>query len=586
MEIAQLIVNHLPVGVSLLDEELRFILVNERQAHINGIDAQHTIGLSLSEALPTLPDTLEASCRRVLATGKEESGSLVHVTTPASQLEQIWKIGYHPLLIGTPPRKVVMVTVEEVTEQALLDAQIRERDDRTRRVLDNLFAFVGVLAPDGTLIEANKAPLQAAGIQLEEVRGQKFWDTYWWSYDPAVQKRLKKAVSRAIAGETSRYDAVVRMANDTRMPIDFMLAPLRNEKGQITHLIPSAIDIQQRVASEQALRENEALLRNVFDNAADGLMMVADKGIIELINQRMIDLCGYSRQELIGASTELLVPEEERPDHVLVRQRFQESIHPGVVGDRRPMQLRSKGGEVFPVEVGFTRITTSKGSRMLATVVDVRVQEKHRRMLQESLAEKTALLNEVHHRVKNNLQIVVSLLSMQAIQAPPEASEVLSICRHRVHTMALIHQLLYEQSNFASLDVRRYLQQLMNLLSESLSLGSRIGLELDVAPLSLNMQKIVPLGLLVNELVMNSAKHAFPSGWQGVPQVRLELTEKNGEVLVEISDNGSGIPSTMDPKQVRSLGLQMIPLFVSQLGGTWELHRSPGTTWRIRFPLD
>jgi hypothetical protein len=94
-------------------------------------------------------------------------------------------------------------------------------------VLDSLFAFVQVLEPDGTLIDADPAPLEAAGIQLAEVRGRKFWDCYWWAHDSAVRDRLREAVERAAAGRVSRYDVVVRMAADTRMTIDFMLAPLR-----------------------------------------------------------------------------------------------------------------------------------------------------------------------------------------------------------------------------------------------------------------------------------------------------------------------------------------------------------------------
>jgi PAS domain S-box-containing protein len=159
------------------------------------------------------------------------------------------------------------------------------------RIMNNLFAFVGVLGVDGTLIDANCAPLDAAGIEIEEVRGKKFWDCYWWSYAEDVRERLREACGRAAAGEVVRYDAVVRMKGDTRMTIDFQVSPLRDATGRITHLIPTAVDITERVRAEEELRESERraqeaarrateerqLLDAVLDAAPAGII-VADAG--------------------------------------------------------------------------------------------------------------------------------------------------------------------------------------------------------------------------------------------------------------------------------------------------------------------
>ncbi len=129
-----------------------------------------------------------------------------------------------------------------------------------RSVLDSLFAFVGVLTPDGTLIAANRAPLEAAGITFEDVFGRKFWDCYWWDYDPQVQGQLRDACERATRGEMSRYDVPVRMAGSTLMMIDFMLNPMRDANGNVAYLIPSAVDISQRTFAEEG---REKLMRQV-----------------------------------------------------------------------------------------------------------------------------------------------------------------------------------------------------------------------------------------------------------------------------------------------------------------------------------
>lgn len=150
--------------------------------------------------------------------------------------------------------------LRDITEHKRAEQVVRESEQFTRRVLNNLFAFVGVLELDGTLIEANEAPLQAAGISRDEVVGRKFWDCFWWNYSTEVQDQLRDAWRRAGRGELVRYDVPVRIAGDTRMMIDFQLAPLRNAQGEITHLIPSAMDITDRKAAEEAIqRLNEEL---------------------------------------------------------------------------------------------------------------------------------------------------------------------------------------------------------------------------------------------------------------------------------------------------------------------------------------
>jgi PAS domain S-box-containing protein len=150
----------------------------------------------------------------------------------------------------------VYALVQDITEAKQAEAAVHESESRLRRVLDQLFAFVGVLSPDGVLVDINRAPMEAAGIDAEDVLGKPFWDTYWWSYDREVQARLKDAVTRAAAGETVRYDVPICMAGRTLLTVDFQIAPLRDERGQITHLIPSATVIEDRV---RAQRELEAL---------------------------------------------------------------------------------------------------------------------------------------------------------------------------------------------------------------------------------------------------------------------------------------------------------------------------------------
>jgi PAS domain S-box-containing protein len=144
----------------------------------------------------------------------------------------------------------------ESSERKRAEEAIRQSELRTRRVLDNLFAFVGVLTPEGVLIEANRAPLETAGIRLEDVYGKRLEDTYWFNYSPQVQRQLREAIEKAAKGDPSRYDVDVRMKDGKLMTIDFMIAPMRDEQGRMTHLVPSAVDITGRREMEEALRRS------------------------------------------------------------------------------------------------------------------------------------------------------------------------------------------------------------------------------------------------------------------------------------------------------------------------------------------
>jgi len=143
--------------------------------------------------------------------------------------------------------------VSDVTDHKLYELELADREAHLRRVIDNMLGFVGVLDPDGTLLEANATALKSGDVQREDEIGKKFWDCYWWNYDATVAAQLQQAIQQAANGEIVRYDVTVRMAGDTRMLIDFMLVPVRDDQGELRYLIPSGIDITERKQTEQRL---------------------------------------------------------------------------------------------------------------------------------------------------------------------------------------------------------------------------------------------------------------------------------------------------------------------------------------------
>jgi PAS domain S-box-containing protein len=174
-------------------------------------------------------------------------------------------------MVERPPGPIMIGITMDVTGRRAADARIRDSELHLRRVLDTLSTFVGVTTTDGILLEANRAPIEVAGASAEDVLGRPFEETYWWAYDPAIQARIRDALRRAAGGETVRFDVPVRVAGDRRLVVDFQVAPVLDADGRVTHLVPSGVDVTERVRIEAALRHSEQRLQRALEAAGAGV---------------------------------------------------------------------------------------------------------------------------------------------------------------------------------------------------------------------------------------------------------------------------------------------------------------------------
>jgi two-component sensor histidine kinase len=201
-----------------------------------------------------------------------------------------------------------------------------------------------------------------------------------------------------------------------------------------------------------------------------------------------------------------------------------------------------------------------------------------------SLREKEVLLKEIHHRVKNNLQVISSLLSLQArYLTDPKAREIFNESQNRVQSIALVHEQLYQSPDLSSVNFGEYTASLLDNLFHNYSAGDRgISKVIDVGSARLTIDVAIPCGLIVNELVTNALKHAFPDGRSG--KIWVVLQEDPVELRLEIEDDGVGMPESLDPRNTGSLGLDLVFTFAEQLDATVEIGRKGGTSFQFRFP--
>ncbi|MGD1093322.1 MAG: histidine kinase dimerization/phosphoacceptor domain -containing protein [Bryobacteraceae bacterium] len=208
--------------------------------------------------------------------------------------------------------------------------------------------------------------------------------------------------------------------------------------------------------------------------------------------------------------------------------------------------------------------------------------KEERDRLAHSLAEKEILLKEVHHRVKNNLQIVASLLRLQA-KGAGELAQALTESQHRVESMALIHEQLYDTNHLRDVDLVKQISALSDNLFASYGIDrARIALHLSVEAISLGVDRAAPLGLILNELISNALKHAFPEGRAG--SIWIEARCEEGLLTVEVRDDGVGLPDSVECKRPKSLGLEIVGTLANQLKGSLDVDRGRGTSFRISFP--
>jgi two-component sensor histidine kinase len=258
---------------------------------------------------------------------------------------------------------------------------------------------------------------------------------------------------------------------------------------------------------------------------------------------------------------------------------------------RQAEALRAEVAERQRAEAEVRRLNTELERRVAERTEQLRAEIGDRRRAEErmrvSLAEKEVLLREIHHRVKNNLQVIASLLRLQASHTTD--ASVLSVFResqNRVHAMAMIHERLYRSESLAEVDFGGYVSRLASSLLRNYSVRpGTVKLETRVDPIALSIDTAIPLGLIVNELISNSLKHAFPDGREGTVGIGLALQGED-ECVVSVRDNGVGFAAGVSIDNPKTLGLQVVQTLTDQLGGRLELHSDGGQTQvSVVFPL-
>lgn len=424
-----------------------------------------------------------------------------------------------------------------------------------------------------------------AGIWERAIREKKsFFEnrSFRCAYDPQItsvlstpliyQGRVTDIIT--VGNKPTEYDE-----HDIQLleSIAAFISPILNAKEEQSR------QERERFRMEQILKESEELHRMIIETSPDSIITVDLKGFIISANEETFRQTLYRREEIIGKHfTKLNL---FKVTDIPACLRLFTDIVKGEPLSSYELKLEKKDRNPYWCEVRAAMLKRDgRSSRVLIVAKDITKRRNAELELKTSLKEKEILLKEIHHRVKNNMQIISSLLNLQAAQAKDaNLGELLQESKNRVRSMALIHEKLYRSLDLAHIDFSEYVSSLTESLFKAFRIRG-VSYSVESKTAYLDIDKAIPCGLILNELISNTLKHAFPDGRTGRVSVSFSVSDDRQAVL-SVNDNGIGLPPGLDCSNTYTLGLQLVYDLTSQLGGSVTVSQENGTGFTITFPL-
>jgi len=469
-----------------------------------------------------------------------------------------------------------MEVVQDITKRKQADQALRESEKRLRDIIENMPVMMDAFDDKGVIIAWNRECEHVTGFSKKEIIG-----------NPDVTKLLYPDKNY----QTYILEKIAEYGNKFRNLEWDITCKDGNEKTILwsniseTHPIPGwyawaiGIDISEQKKKEREIRK----LSKVVETSNQAVAITDLETRIVYVNQGLLKNSSFENDELIGKPV-LHFSDEEGA------KLFHEEIMPTLLSEgawQGEINLKRKDGTLFPTDMNCSVICTETGEPeyLVAIYSDITERKRAENVIKAALKEKEVLLREIHHRVKNNLQIIISLLNLQSKKITNKiALESLTESNTRIRAMSLIHEILYQSDDLAKIDFKAYINKLIKVVARAFTgSGGNISYSVTVAQIRLSVDDAVPIALIINELLTNSYKYAFPAQRRGKVEI---ILKKSGPQATElsISDNGIGLPDDIDIHHSETLGLQLVSdLAEGQLEGSLQIERVNGTRFVIRF---
>jgi PAS domain S-box-containing protein len=501
-------------------------------------------------------------------------GKTIGVLTVQSYTEGVRYTEEEKNILTFIAEQVAMAIERKQATQAL-----SQGEKQLRALIEAMPDSIYFKDPEGRNIIVNRAYEKLVGKKRKDMLGKTDAEIL----PPMLAEECRKSDEKVLkTGKTYQGEEKLLHQEGGITFFETTKSPIHDESGAIAGLVGVSRDITERKKTEEALEESEERYRDLVEKAGIAILIDDREGNFKYANRRYAELFGYSEKELESQSIHSVV----HPDDLdMVLRYHNRRIQRKEAPSRYEFKGMRKDGTSIYLEVDAKAILKEKkvvGTR--SYIWDITDRKMAEEKLKASLKEKEVLLREIHHRVKNNLQIISSLLNLQSRHIKDEPSlDMFQESRNRVRSMALVHEKLYRSGDLAKIDISEYIQSLANHLFVSYGVNSSsIELNVEVKDVYMDINTSIPCGLIINELVANSLKHAFLGRKKGKIRIFLQSENKSQFRLV-VSDDGVGLPGSLDVSKNESLGLQLVTMLIEQLHGTLTIDRNHGTSFEIVF---
>lgn len=518
---------------------------------------------------------------------KEMGLLLIYITASSEDvtISKALKTNPYGYLIKPYDAKELKFTIEMALYKHQMEKKLKRSEELYRTLSESSPSVIILVDKELRGLYANKTALKMSGLEMDEFVGKTATELF-----PTKNSRMDMHVSNADlsnnSSEKSHNEHPIYFQGEEYF-FDYNMVPIQPGEENECFLI-IAHDITQRKKMELALKESEENYRNLYETMSQGVVYQDREGNIISANPAAEEILGLTQDQMKGRTS-------MDPNWRAIREdgsSFHGDTHPSMLALKTGKKVHNTVMGVFNLnKKSYTWINVNatpkfdseetEPSSVYTTFEDITDRKLMEEDLKKSLKEKEILIKEIHHRVKNNLMVISSLLSLQSRYIKDKkAISAFKESQNRAQSMALIHESLYQSSDLKHINLGDYIRNLVNKLYNSYVVDENIQMNLDVDDLMVDINIVVPIGLIVNELVSNSLKHAFP---QKSGTVNIHFNKKDGDYILIIADNGKGFSEEIDFQNTDSLGLQIVNTLTSQIQGNIKLNRDNGTEFVIRF---
>ncbi len=397
---------------------------------------------------------------------------------------------------------------------------------------------------------------------------------------PEKRDELDNLMKKVLKGNVIEKNDTLRIKKGgTSVHVSLTISPLKNAGGKIIGASTIVRDITWRRNAQIKIKNSARHYKHLVENVPVGIVQIDRNGDVVDVNPKLLEMVGSKSEDYTRS---INVWNFEPAAKFKFTEKFMKCLETGeqLSGE---CNYTSLWGKTVEVQYYINPLMNSNNDveSVLGTFSDITALKDAEKKLKESLREQDILMKEIHHRVKNNLTVISSLLNLQSRQIKDkEALNLFKDSQSRARSMALIHKELYS-GNFKQVNFGEYIKNLVSDLFETYNIQDNVKLEMNIDDITLDVDVSVPLGLIINELISNSLKYAFPKGKNGI--LTVEFHKEKDKYVLTIRDNGVGLPDDMDLGNTESLGLQLVKSLTDQLDGSLQIVKTNGTCFRISF---